>query len=99
MKKAITKYIAIALVVISIISVGNIASAINIDTVAVSWHEIYQTAKYGPPLHYNTNYTYKDIRFFNGYTYTESTKNITSIWDQIGGIYGRIRHDRIYRTY
>lgn len=99
MRKKLNKYLASLLVALSIISIGHITKAAQIDTVLYRWQDIRQTSAEGLDLHYETNHQYKDITFRNGYTYTQSSENITSIWDRIGGIYSRIQYTRNFSTY
>lgn len=98
MIKKLNKYLASLLVALSIISIGNIANAAQIDTVLYRWQQIGQTTDAGV-LNYKTNMQYKDITFVNGYTYKESSTDITSVWDRLGGIFSRVQYTRTFSTY
>lgn len=96
--KKFSKYLATLLVAFSIISIGNIANARHIDTVLYRWDNVWQTRGYETIANYNENHKYKDITFTNGYTYTQSTKNISSLTDIILQI-TRTQYTRTYSTY
>lgn len=99
MRKKLNKYLASLLVALSIMLIGSISKAIYIDTVLYRWQKIGQTTPEGLVLNYETNHQYKDITFVNGYTYTQSSEDITSFWDMVGGIYSRVQYTRTFRTY
>lgn len=99
MIKRLNKYLASLLVALSIISIGNIANAAHINTVLYRWQSIGQTTTDGFVFNYETNHQYKDITFLNGYTYKQSSENITSFRDIVGGIFSRVQYTRTFSTY
>lgn len=99
MKKKLSKYLAGLLVAVSIMSIGTVAKAAYVEDVLYRWQEIGQDAGDAGIIHYTTNQQYKRITFVNGYDYTQSSENVTSFMDRIGGIFSRIQYTRNYRTY
>ena len=99
MKKKLSKYLAGLLVAVSIMSIGTVAKAAYVEDVLYRWQEIGQYAGEAGVVHYTVNQQYKRITFVNGYDYTQSSQNITSAGDILGGIFSRIQYTRNYRTY
>ena len=96
--KKLNKYVASFLVALSIISISNVTTkAAFIDTVLYRWDNV-SFVNLGVNA-YDTNHAYKDITFRNGYNYTQSSQDVTSLSDRIGGIAIRLRYTRTFSTY
>ena len=99
MKKS-CKILASLLIINSILSIGSIANAAQIDTVRYRWDEVSDSNNMvnGKAAVSYKNELYKDITFSNGYTYTTSSENITSWWENANGFLV-IRYNRTFKTY
>jgi hypothetical protein len=93
------KNIAISLAIfLSIFSFALSVKASNSADVLSQWDHVWQTAGLGT-IDYDTNLNYITIYYMNGFTYTQTEKDATTIGDMIAGIYSRIRYTRTYSTY
>lgn len=97
--KKLKIYLASLLVAFSIISIGTVSNAAQIDTVMWKWHDIFQVTSTGHSLNYQTNKQFKRITFVNGYSYTTKSRNITTIWDNMMGVVRKTEKIRTFRTY
>lgn len=99
MKKS-CKILASLLIINSILSIGSIANAAYIDTVRYRWDEVSDGNNMinGKPAKFYKNELYKDITFSNGYTYTTSSEDITSWWENAHNFLV-IRYTRTFKTY
>ncbi|MGL5068004.1 MAG: hypothetical protein ACRC6T_09365 [Sarcina sp.] len=99
MMKKIKIYLASLLVSFSILSIGTVSNAAQVDTVMWKWHDIFQVTSTGHSLSYQDNQQYKQLTFVNGYSYTTRKRNITTIADNAMGVVSRYENIRTFRTY
>lgn len=91
MKKKCLIYLSTLLIIMGFVSTN--ASAAYIESLKYQWDEV----KNGNNT-YIENIKYKDIIFTNGFTYTDSKKDITPWYQAALSIY-TYRYTRTYRTY
>jgi hypothetical protein len=101
MKLNVKKIVLSLAIMLSVFSFSLTAKASYSANVLTYWQHVTQITGTYPNTQiseYDTNQTYETIVYPNGYTYTETTKDITTIGDKLLGTQ-IVEHYRDYSVY
>ncbi|MBS4534506.1 hypothetical protein GOQ29_02635 [Clostridium sp. D2Q-14] len=95
-----TKFIIFSIIILLFfISITMTSEAAYSIRVRKQWDKVTQDVGTINYLVYDTNISYINLTVVNGYTYSTSTKDITSASDRLLKIISRVRYTRTYKVY